>query len=42
MALTDWNRSMIQNIKGIELNEQNNEELLPGYSEKFPYIATCA
>ena len=42
MALTDWNRSMIQNIKGIELNEQNNEELLPGYSEEFPYIATCA
>ena len=42
MALTDWNRSMIQNIKGIELNEQNNEELLPGYSDEFPYIATCA
>ena len=33
---------MIQNIKGIELNEQNSEELLPGYSEEFPYIATCA
>lgn len=33
---------MMQNIKGIELNEQNSEELLPGYSEEFPYIATCA
>ncbi len=33
---------MMQNIKSIELNEQNSEELLPGYSEEFPYIATCA
>lgn len=33
---------MMQKIKGIELNEQNSEELLPGYSEEFPYIATCA
>lgn len=32
----------MQKIKGIELNEQNSEELLPGYSEEFPYIATCA
>ena len=32
----------MQNIKGIELNEQNSEELLPGYSEEFPYISTCA
>ena len=32
----------MQKISGIELNEQNSEEVLPGYSEDFPYIATCA
>lgn len=32
----------MQNIQHIELNEQNREEVLPGFSEEFPYIATCA
>lgn len=32
----------MQKIRGIELNKQNGEEVLPGFSEKFPYIATCA
>ncbi len=32
----------MQKISGIELNEENSEEVLPGYSEDFPYIATCA
>lgn len=30
------------NIQGIELIEGSNEELLPGFSPDFPYIATCA
>lgn len=30
------------NIQGIELVEGGNEELLPGFSMDFPYIATCA
>ena len=32
----------MQNVRVVELNEQNNEEVLPGYTEEFPYIATCA
>ena len=30
----------MQNVRVVELNEQNNEEVLPGYTEEFPYIAT--
>lgn len=32
----------MKNIQGIELNEDNREELLPGFTPEFPYIATCA
>lgn len=32
----------MRNIQGIELNESSREELLPGFSADFPYIATCA
>lgn len=32
----------MQHLKGIEINSNNKEELLPGYSLDFPYIATCA
>lgn len=29
-------------IQNIKLIEGSNEELLPGFSPDFPYIATCA
>ena len=32
----------MKNILGIQRNENTNEELLPGFSADFPYIATCA
>ena len=32
----------MRNIQGIELNNSSKEELLPGFSQDFPYIATCA
>ena len=32
----------MKNIRDIRLNEINREELLPGFEEDFPYIATCA
>lgn len=32
----------MKNIQGIQLIEGSNEELLPGFSQDFPYIATCA
>lgn len=32
----------MKNIQGIELNDSNKEELLPDFSQDFPYIATCA
>ena len=32
----------MRNIRGIELNRESREELLPGYDAAFPYIATCA
>lgn len=32
----------MRNIQGIELIEGSNEEVLPGFSPDFPYIATCA
>ncbi|MDO5544854.1 MAG: helix-turn-helix domain-containing protein [Eubacteriales bacterium] len=32
----------MQNIRGIELNDASREELLPGFSADFPYIATRA
>lgn len=32
----------MRNIQGIELIAGSNEELLPGFSPDFPYIATCA
>lgn len=32
----------MKNIHGIELRGTSREELLPGFSADFPYIATCA
>lgn len=32
----------MQNIRSIQIHEDSNEELLPGFSQDFPYIATCA
>lgn len=32
----------MKNISSIELKENSNEELLPGYTPEFPYIASCA
>ena len=32
----------MKNIQSIELNDSSKEELLPGFSPDFPYIATCA
>ena len=32
----------MKNIQSIELNDSSKEELLPGFSADFPYIATCA
>ena len=32
----------MKNIQGIEVNDSNREELLPGFAPDFPYIATCA
>lgn len=32
----------MRNIQGIELVHETREELLPGFSPDFPYIATCA
>lgn len=32
----------MQNIQGIKLVHETKEELLPGFSPDFPYIATCA
>lgn len=32
----------MRNIQGIELIHETREELLPGFSFDFPYIATCA
>lgn len=29
-------------LRGIEVNEHNREEILPGFKPDFPYIATCA
>ena len=31
----------MQMIRGIELDEGSREELLPGFTPEFPYIATC-
>lgn len=31
----------MRNIQGIELKEDTREELLPGFTAEFPYIATC-
>ena len=32
----------MKNIQSIQLIEGSNEELLPGFSPDFPYIASCA
>ena len=32
----------MQNIRSIQIHEESNEELLPGFSLDFPYIASCA
>lgn len=32
----------MKNIQSIKLNDSSKEELLPGFSPDFPYIATCA
>lgn len=32
----------MKSIQGIQLIEGSNEELLPGFHQDFPYIATCA
>lgn len=31
----------MKHIQAIELNEGTREELLPGFGQEFPYIATC-
>ncbi len=32
----------MKNIRSIQIHEASNEELLPGFSQDFPYIASCA
>ena len=32
----------MQNVRSIEIHKESNEELLPGFSQDFPYIASCA
>ena len=32
----------MNNTQSIQLVEGSNEELLPGFSPDFPYIASCA
>ena len=32
----------MQIIRSIQIHEASNEELLPGFSQDFPYIASCA
>lgn len=32
----------MKNIQNIELAKNSSEEILPGFSSSFPYIATCA
>ena len=32
----------MKNIRSIQIHEESNEELLPGFSQDFPYIASCA
>ena len=32
----------MQNVRSIQIHEESNEELLPGFSLDFPYIASCA
>ena len=32
----------MKSIQHININNVNNEELLPGFSQDFPYIASCA
>lgn len=32
----------MQVVQDIDIHEKNREEILPGFSEEFPYIATCA
>lgn len=32
----------MQNIRNIQIHEESNEELLPGFSQDFPYIASRA
>lgn len=31
----------MRNIRSIEINSNSNEEILPDFTEDFPYIATC-
>ena len=32
----------MKHLRNIKINSRNKEELLPGFSSDFPYIATCA
>lgn len=32
----------MKTIRGIEFHAGSREELLPGFTSDFPYIATCA
>ena len=32
----------MQNVRSIQIHEESNEELLPGFSQDFPYIASRA
>ena len=32
----------MQVVQDIDIREKNREEVLPGFSEEFPYIVTCA
>lgn len=32
----------MQNVRSIQIHEESNEELLPGFSREFPYIVSCA
>ena len=34
--------SDLQIIRNIQIAENSNEEILPGFSSDFPYIASCA
>ena len=33
---------LMKYLQSIEIQEHNKEEVLPGFTQDFPYLATCA